>query len=117
MPRHNQHGHDQLCRSRVDNVTALVPQTERDLVEALRLIEKQGWFRAKGDASGRDWVHYRRDQKFAQPTIDLRTDVSEHDITYPTPFKLTTGSTARVFSSHDHCTMDVQVEHKTIKAA
>jgi hypothetical protein len=67
----------------------------------------QGWFRAKGDASGRGWVHYSRDQHFAKPTIDLWPDVSEYPQTYPTPYKLADGSTARVFSSYDQSTVDV----------
>jgi hypothetical protein len=67
----------------------------------------QGWFRAVGDASGRGWVHYSRDQKFAQPTVDFWPDVAEYAKTYPTPLKLADGSTARVFSSYDQSTVDV----------
>lgn len=67
----------------------------------------QGWFRAKGDASGRGWVHYCRDQGFKNPTLDCWPEVSEYSKTYPTPFKLADGSTARVFSSHDESTVDV----------
>jgi hypothetical protein len=67
----------------------------------------QGWFRAKGDASGRGWVHYSRDQDFTNPTIDLWPEVSEYTQTYSTPLKLADGSTARVFSSYDQSTVDV----------
>jgi hypothetical protein len=67
----------------------------------------QGWFRAKGDGSGRGWVHYSRDQNFAQPTIDLWPEVSEYPQTYATPYRLADGSPARVFSSYDQSTVEV----------
>ena len=67
----------------------------------------QGWFRAQGDASGRGWVHYCRDQDFAQPTTELWPDVSEYPKTYATSLKLADGSPARVFSSYDQSTVDV----------
>ena len=70
----------------------------------------QGWFRGKGDSSGSGWVHYSRDKRFANPTIDFWPDVSEYAKTYATPYKLADGSTARVFSSYDQSTVDVHFQ-------
>ncbi len=67
----------------------------------------QGWFRAEGDSSGRGWVHYCRGGNFESPTIDCWPEVAEYPQTYPTPFKLSDGSTARVFSSYDESTVDL----------
>jgi hypothetical protein len=68
----------------------------------------QGWFRAEGDGSGRGWVHYGRG-KFDPDncTVDLWPDVSEYKKTYPTRFKSSDGSPARVFSSWDESTVDL----------
>jgi hypothetical protein len=71
----------------------------------------QGWFRAEGDGSGRGWVHYGP-RKF-DPThcsVDLWPDVSEYEKTYPTGFKLSDGSPARVFSSWDESTVDLHFD-------
>ncbi len=69
----------------------------------------QGWFTAKGDGSGRDWVHYRN-QRIFKPgycSIDLWPDMSEldDDEKYPTSFKHKDGSTAYVFSSYNKKTV------------
>ena len=68
----------------------------------------QGWFRAEGDGSERGWVHYGP-RKFGPDhcTVDLWPEVSEYKLTYPTGFKSSDGSPARVFSSWDESTVDV----------
>src|ERR1035441_3384058 len=69
----------------------------------------QGWFRAEGDGSGRGWVHYGASGKFdaTNCTVDLWPDVSEYQKTYPSAFKSSVGSPARVFSSWDDSTVDL----------
>lgn len=69
----------------------------------------QGWFRAPGDGSGRDWVHFGRNGKFdiEHNTIDFWPDVSEYEKTYETPFLFSDGNTAKVFSSMDESTIDL----------
>src|SRR5258706_6735947 len=63
----------------------------------------QGWFRAQGDGSGAGWVHFGVGGKFDPEHlhIDYWPDVSEYSKTYPTAFKLSDGSDARIFSSWD----------------
>lgn len=69
----------------------------------------QGWFRAPGDGSGKEWGHYGRDGKFDKDhnTIDFWPDVSEYEKTYKTEFKNADGSFAEVFSSFDKSTTDL----------
>lgn len=69
----------------------------------------QGWFRAKGDGSGRGWGHYGRNGKFdaKHNTIDFWPDVSEYNKTYKTAFKHANGKPAEVFSSVDKSTTDL----------
>jgi len=69
----------------------------------------QGWFRAPGDGSGKEWGHYGRDGKFDSKhnTIDFWPDVSEYKKTYSTPFLFDNGRAASVFSSIDQSTIDL----------
>ena len=69
----------------------------------------QGWFRAPGDGSGKEWVHYGANGKFDKDhnTIDFWPDVSEYKKTYETSFKYPDGTPARVFSSLDKSTTDL----------
>jgi hypothetical protein len=71
----------------------------------------QGWFRAEGDGSGRGWVHYGP-RKFDPDhcTVDLWPEVSEYKKTYPTGFRASDGSPARVFSSWDESTVDLHFD-------
>lgn len=59
----------------------------------------QGWFRI-----GRDGQYLSREN---QCRIDMWPDVSEYEVTYPTPFKLADGTGARFFSSTDKSTVDL----------
>ncbi|MFY0653491.1 MAG: xylosidase [Cyclobacteriaceae bacterium] len=69
----------------------------------------QGWFRAPGDGSGKEWGHYGRRGKFdvENNTIDFWPDVSEYEKTYKTSFKYANGKSAEVFSSVDKSTTDL----------
>jgi hypothetical protein len=67
----------------------------------------QGWFRAKGDASGLGWVHFGNGAGFGPGscTIDLWPDLSEFTQSerFPSPFHFEDGSVAELFSSvHPH---------------
>lgn len=64
----------------------------------------QGWFRAEGDGTGSKRFAYG-DEKVSY--IDMWPDVSEYEVTYPTPFKLKNGEVAKFFSSHDKSTVDL----------
>lgn len=77
--------------------------------EALIMCGYQAWFRAEGDGSNSEWVHFGRNGKFddSNCTIDLWPDVSEYQQTYDTPFKHEDGSTAKVFSPYDASTVDL----------
>ncbi|NWK55997.1 xylosidase/arabinosidase [Verrucomicrobiaceae bacterium N1E253] len=76
----------------------------------------QGWFSAKGDGSGRGWVHYgtghrgHNGHKVFEPghcTIDLWPDVRElaADEKFATRFHHPNGDTAYVFSSYKRNTV------------
>lgn len=69
----------------------------------------QGWFRAAGDGSHEGWVHFGVGGKFETNHlhIDYWPDTREYPDTYPTPFVLSNGQPARVFSSWDASTVDV----------
>ena len=69
----------------------------------------QGWFRAPGDGSGKQWGHYGSNGKFDKDhnTIDFWPDVSEYKKTYETSFEYSDGKRARVFSSVDKSTTDL----------
>ncbi len=63
----------------------------------------QGWFTAPGDGSERGWRHYPRRGQFKPGScgIELWPDVSDldEDEKYSTPFRLSNGKMAQVFSS------------------
>ncbi|WP_236958955.1 glycoside hydrolase family 71/99-like protein [Joostella atrarenae] len=69
----------------------------------------QGWFRAPGDGSGKQWGHYGANGKFdnTHNTIDFWPDVSAYEKTYETSFKFPDGTKAKVFSSLDKSTTDL----------
>lgn len=64
----------------------------------------QGWFRAAGDGSGANHFAYGDEKRSG---IDMWPDISEYEKTYPTPWKLANGETARFFSSYDKSTIDL----------
>src|SRR5882762_355913 len=64
----------------------------------------QGWFSAAGDGSNSSRYAYGTEDRSG---IDLWPDVGEYEKTYPTPFKLANGQTARFFSSADKSTVDL----------
>jgi hypothetical protein len=71
----------------------------------------QGWFRAEGDGSNRGWVHYGRGEFSPNScTVELWPEVSEYKQTYPTSFKSSDGSPARVFSPWDASTIDLHFQ-------
>ena len=80
--------------------------------ESLIMCGYQAWFRAEGDGSNSDWVHFGRNRKFddANCTIDLWPDVSEYQKLYDTEFKHKDCSTARVFSPYDASTVDLHFQ-------
>lgn len=81
--------------------------TGKDVVDATTLNGKiicgyQGWFRATGDLVNQGWVHYFRNQTFANPTVDMWPDMTEYtaDEKYPVPgWALKDGTRATLFSS------------------
>src|ERR1700761_7341620 len=64
----------------------------------------QGWFRAEGDGSGSKRFAYGNEQKSG---MDMWPDVTEYAKTYPTSFTLKNGEKARVFSSYDKSSVDL----------
>lgn len=77
--------------------------------KGLVMAEYQGWFRAPGDGSGKDWGHYGRDGKCDKDhnTIDFWPDVTDYEKVYKTSFKHVDGKAAYVFSSVDKSTTDL----------
>ncbi len=70
----------------------------------------QGWFRAPGDGSGLEWVHYRHTNGRFEPghaSIDFWPDLTDfgEDEKFETPFRHADGSPAFVFSSHHPATV------------
>lgn len=71
----------------------------------LILAGYQGWFRAEGDGTNTGFSHYFRNEQ--RCGIDMWPDVSEYEKTYASPFKMSDGSVARLFSSCDKSTVDL----------
>jgi hypothetical protein len=69
----------------------------------------QGWFNAPGDSANRGWNHYVARNKFEDGNckFDMWPDTREYKITYESPFTLSDGSTAKLFSSYDASTVDL----------
>lgn len=80
------------------------PQTLYPAYKGLVMAGYQGWFRAAGDGSGASHFAYGDEKRCG---IDMWPDVSEYEKTYPTPWKLANGQTARFFSSYDKSTIDL----------
>lgn len=72
----------------------------------------QGWYRAPGDGSGKEWGHYGREGKFdyEHNTIDFWPDISEYKKTYETSFINNDKTPAKVFSSLDKSTTDLHFQ-------
>lgn len=80
------------------------PQTLYPTYKGLVMAGYQGWFRAAGDGSGATHFAYGDEKRCG---IDMWPDVREYERTYPTPWKLANGETARFFSSYDKSTIDL----------
>lgn len=82
--------------------------TAYDSYKGLVMAGYQGWFNAEGDGAGRGFYHYKGKDGFrpGSASIDLWPDVTEYEHTYPTPFSMPDGTSARVFSSEDSTTVD-----------
>lgn len=66
----------------------------------------QGWFRAKGDGSGRGWVHWRqRGFDAGNCTVEALPFMDEYEFQYESGI-LKDGKPVKVFSSHDYQTVD-----------
>ncbi|WP_197492165.1 glycoside hydrolase family 71/99-like protein [Arachidicoccus ginsenosidimutans] len=89
-----------LCAQSKHAKTTLYPT-----YEGLVMAGYQGWFRTPGDGSGSKRFSYFSDTNTVG--VDLWPDVSEYQKTYPTPFKFSDGSTAKLFSSYDKSTVDL----------
>jgi len=87
--------------------TAQLKHSEQTLYpsyKGLIMAGYQGWFRAAGDGSGANHFAYGDEKRSG---IDMWPDISEYEKTYPTPWKLADGKTARFFSSYDKSTIDL----------
>lgn len=69
----------------------------------------QGWFNTPEDGAGLGWKHFEKEKEFkpGKCTIDLWPDVSEYEKIYETAFKLSDGTSAKIFSSYDASTTDL----------
>ena len=66
----------------------------------------QGWFRAKGDGSGRGWVHWgSRGFSENNCTVEALPEMSEYENRYESGF-IKDGKPVKVFSSYDYQTVD-----------
>ena len=83
--------------------------TKYPTYKGLVMAGYQGWFRAPGDGTGKEWGHYGRNGKFdaEHNTIDIWPDVSEYEKTYNTSFTYPDGRSAEVFSSVDKSTTEL----------
>jgi len=78
--------------------------------KGLLMCGYQGWFNAPGDSAGRGWNHYAgRGGKLEDGNIkvDLWPDTKEYAVTYASPFILSDGNPAKLFSSYDASTVDI----------
>ena len=89
---------------------AVVYKSYKNLV----LAGYQGWFTAKGDASGTDmWIHCgdtKGDWQMFMPghcSIEFFPSMGEYVKSYPTGFTSLNGTTAMMFSSQDYETVDL----------
>ncbi|NRF41548.1 glycoside hydrolase family 71/99-like protein [Pedobacter foliorum] len=79
-------------------------QTLFPTYKGLVMAGYQGWFRAEGDGTDSKRYAYGDEKR---SSIDMWPDVSEYEVTYNTPFKLSSGQPAKFFSSHDKSTVDL----------
>lgn len=84
------------------------PTTKYPSYDGLIMAGYQGWFRAEGDGTNSRFSHYFVSE--GKCGIDAWPDVSEYERTYPTPFRLADGSSARLFSSHDKSTVNLHFQ-------
>ena len=96
-----------ICSGRVSAQVKHSLQTIYPTYDGLVMVGYQGWFRAEGDNSSATRYTYGNEDRSG---IDLWPDVSEYEKTYPTPFKLKDGTTARFFSSLDKSTIDLHIK-------
>jgi len=85
------------------------PGTDPSTLNGKVICGYQGWFLAKGDGSGKGWVHYGpSDFKPGNCTVDLWPDMSEAspEESYPTPFHFADGTVATLFSSYNARTVN-----------
>jgi glycoprotein endo-alpha-1,2-mannosidase len=77
--------------------------------KGLLMCGYQGWFNAPGDSAGRGWNHYAGRGKFEDGNckIDMWPDTREYAVTYNSPFQLSNGEPAKLFSSYDASTVDL----------
>lgn len=80
-------------------------QSKYPSYKGLIMAGYQGWFRAEGDGTNSGFSHYFRNEQ--RCGIDMWPDVSEYSKTYETPFRMSGGSAARLFSSYDRSTVDL----------
>jgi hypothetical protein len=92
------------------------PTTKYPSYDGLIMAGYQGWFRAEGDGTNSRFSHYFASE--GNCGIDAWPDVSEYERTYPTPFRLADGSSARLFSLHDKSTVNLHfkrvLKHKRL---
>lgn len=90
------------------HITALYSQKHYDSYSGLVMAGYQGWFNTPADGTGRGWHHLGKHSGFKPGScnIDLWPDVAEYSKTYPTDFRMSDGSVAKIFSSADKSTVD-----------
>ena len=100
-----------VCASGTSQKTVTKPIHKSNSIEGKILAGYQGWFNAKGDASGLGWKHYSNKKGFRPggTNIDFWPDLNEYSKNniYKTPFKHSDGKTAYVFSSADYKTVSL----------
>lgn len=83
-----------------------------DSYKGLVMAGYQGWFNAPSDGAGRGWYHYTGRNGFCPGscTIDLWPDMREYQVSYASPFSMSDGSQAHLFSSYDESTVDLHFD-------